>query len=188
MKSFRKTWDLTVLWDRSVPLQWPWMALTLEPNRMSMYNIHSAACPSGCYWQSGLSHLQRRCHCTILGGSFELCSPVDSSWHFGRRVFRNSLCLFTATPCDGSISSILGGVSNRLFKAWKRAWLAVRGSLLLLWEWFLWTAAGDTIGLSRSSSWSSGREHCIAFGRVWCWCFDLLIYQCFLTCQLDLLL
>ena len=35
---------------------------------------------------SGLSHLQRRCHCTILGGSFELCLPVDSLWHFGRRV------------------------------------------------------------------------------------------------------
>ena len=30
---------------------------------------------------------------------------------------RNSLCLFTATPCDGPISSVLGGVSNRLFKA-----------------------------------------------------------------------
>ena len=62
------------------------VALTLEPIKMSMYNIHSAACPSGCYWQSGLSHLQRRCHCTFLGGSFELCSPVDSLWHFGRRV------------------------------------------------------------------------------------------------------
>ena len=53
---------------------------------------------------------------------------------------------------------------------------------------FLWTAASDTIGLSWSSSWSSGMMHSIAFGRVWCRRPDLLIHHCLLTGQMNLLL
>ena len=47
---------------------------------------------------------------------------------------RNSLCLFTATPYDGPLSSVLGGVSNRLFSSWKRVCETVRGSLPSLWQ------------------------------------------------------
>ena len=41
---------------------------------------------------------------------------------------RNSLCLFTGTPCDGVSSSDLVGVSNCLLRASNLAFLAVCGS------------------------------------------------------------
>ena len=99
-----------------------------------MYNIHIAAGPSGCYWRSRLSHLQRRCHCKFLIQSVERCSQEGSLWHFGRRLIEIAFAFLQLLRTMVHFPPILGGVSNRLFSAWKRAWLDVRGSLQSLWE------------------------------------------------------
>ena len=69
----------------------------------------------------------------LLGGSIE---PLLAGRQFVAlwEGVQNSLCLFIATPCDGPFSSVLGGVSNCLLRAWNRALLAVGHDSLSLWE------------------------------------------------------
>ena len=96
------------------------MALTLEPITMSMYSIYNAASVGLCQSPSEESSL-------LLLGRVRRSLSV-ALWE---GVRKDSLCLF---PCDGTSSPVLGGVSKRLLRAMNRAWLAVRGSLLSLWE------------------------------------------------------
>ena len=101
------------------------MTLTLEPIK-SLYTISTLRLVFFGMMVS-LSHLQRLCH-SIYGRVLEYDTLwTGSLWHFGREVFRKSLCLLIV-PWDGLSSSDLVGVSNCLFKAWNWAILDVCGS------------------------------------------------------------
>ena len=99
-----------------------------------MYNIHSAALPVWMLLAVWSQSPSEEVPLYVLGRVLWAMLTGGQSVALWEEGVRNSLCLFTATLCDGPLSSVLGGVSNRLFKAWKQAWLAVCGSLLSLWE------------------------------------------------------
>ena len=161
------------------------MALTLKPIKKlcTIYTMQLVRLDG-----LRLSHLQRRCHCKFLGGSVELCSPVGSLWHFGRRLIRNSLCLFTATPCDGPLSSVLGGVSNRLFKLESEPGLAVRGSLLSLWEDSSELLPVTPLAFPDLALDLLGWDIALPLGGSGVDVLNLLVHYCLLTCHLNLLL
>ena len=102
------------------------MALTLEPIK-SLCTLSTLRLVFFGRMVS-LSHLQRTVPFGLIGGVLEYDTLwTGSLWHFGRRLFRKSLCLLTV-PCEGLSSSDLVGVSNRLLRASNRAFLDVCGS------------------------------------------------------------
>ena len=153
MKSLRKTWNLFVLWDWEHllwPLLWPWPF-----NPLKVY-VHYLQCGwSSCVMVS-LSHLQRLCH-WIFGRVLEYSySWTGRLWHFGRKMYEKVFA-FSLVHC-------VKGLLPQTLESFKPCF----SCCLWLTVWLLWTAAGDTIGLFRSSSCISGRD--IAHtGRVWCW-------------------
>ena len=137
-----------------------WMTLTLEPIKGFVQYLHCGwsslalwSCSvtfRGCAIQSTGGFwsmiLFGRAVCGTLGGGFPE-KPLPFEWTV-RWAFLLGLCWCFKPPFQGLKSSHSGCL-----------WLTV---------WLLWTATGDTIGLFRSSSCSSGRD--IAHGRVFrCW-------------------
>ena len=144
-----------------------------------MYNIYNAAGFLGL--MVSLSHLQRLCH-SIFGRVLEYDTLwTGNLWHFGRMFSWKAFAFWMFREI---------GFPPRTLLEFQTASLGLKSGhsgCLWLTVWFLWTAAGDTIGLFWSSSCSSGRD--IAHGRVFrCWSpLDLNIALEFACCYCLLL-
>ena len=158
MKSLRKTWNLTVLWDQSA-FWWPFlMALTLEPIK-SLYNIYNAAGLLA-WWSCSVTF--RGCAIGSLRGSW-------STIPHGRAVCGTlgGGCPEKSLPFHWSMQWAFLFWLSWCFKPPLESFKPYFSCSLWLTVWLLWTATDDTIGLFRSSSCSSERD--IAHGRrVWC--------------------